>query len=60
MKDVLNQAIKYKNLYLLNSNDYLLISNNIKTKFNLKFEEIIKNNKKEFGTFKIIIFYKFY
>ena len=53
MKNTLNYAIKYKNLYLLEANDLLLLNSIIKLKFDFKQEEIRKKNKKEKGTFKM-------
>ena len=60
MKNTLKYAIKYKNLYLLDANDLLLVNSNIKIKFNFKYEEIVIKNKKEKGAFKIpAIFIKY-
>ena len=60
MKNTIKYAIKYKNLYLLDANDLLLVNSNIKLKFDFKYEEIVKKNKKEIGAFIIpAIFIKY-
>ena len=60
MKKTITYAIKYKNLYLLEANDLLLVYSNIKLKIEFEREEIIKKNKKEKGNFQIpAIFIKY-
>ena len=51
----LNYAIKYKNLYLLEKGEYLLVNNNITTKKNKNnnIYEIFKKNKKLSGEYVI-------
>ena len=53
MANTINNAIKYKNLYLLEKDDELLISENIKLKEEKEYCQIIRKNKKEYGSFII-------
>ena len=60
MKKVISKSIKYKELYLLDPNDLLLINTNIKLNLDLKIVETIKKNKKETGSFRFpAIFLKY-
>ena len=53
MANTINNAIKYKNLYLLEQDDKLLISDNIKLKKEEEYLQIIRKNSKEYGSFII-------
>ena len=53
MANTINNAIKYKNLYLLEQDDKLLISDNIKFKKEEEYLQIIRKNSKEYGSFII-------
>ena len=53
MANTINKAIKYKNLYLLEQDDKLLISDDIKSKEEKEYCQIIRKNKKEYGSFII-------
>ena len=56
MKKTITAAIKYKNLYLLEAKNLLLVNSNIKLKFEFEREEIIKKIKKKKETLEFLLF----